>query len=264
MLPNSLRGSYTIYKEDTDSVATWLASTAKQCGYPLDYLTRPKDDLASQKGSRLKGKAHELAKTAASAKIGSSGSTTYTIAVKDFIPLAEYIVVFRDPPVRVPSSLVHVLDRAIALRREHISWLNEFGRTSRGNGHILFLGILEQVREILVPRIHSGTSIDPIPRPSVNLESGTTSRAHSLNLSANLALYAARDKYSDPASILDPFRLLTEVNDQARYQAATGEQYLPVQCLSTDNELLLDSLWRLCRLLNSLVNDKTNTAVELL
>jgi hypothetical protein len=46
---------------------------------------------------------------------------TYTIAIKDFVSLAEYIVAFQKPPVKVPSSFVSVLDRAIALRRKHNS-----------------------------------------------------------------------------------------------------------------------------------------------
>jgi hypothetical protein len=33
-----LKSSYKQYKEDTDAVATWLATTAKKCGYAVDLL----------------------------------------------------------------------------------------------------------------------------------------------------------------------------------------------------------------------------------
>jgi hypothetical protein len=39
MLPSFLKRTYAIYKEDTVSVASWLASTARRCGYSLDLLS---------------------------------------------------------------------------------------------------------------------------------------------------------------------------------------------------------------------------------
>lgn len=39
MLPSFLKGTYAIYKEDTDSVASWLAATARRGGYSLDLLS---------------------------------------------------------------------------------------------------------------------------------------------------------------------------------------------------------------------------------
>ncbi|KAK6002801.1 hypothetical protein QM012_001551 [Aureobasidium pullulans] len=102
MLPNSLGGSHTIYKEDTNSVATWPASTARKFSYVPSPLKGSGDNQTSQETPRPKGKARKLAKAAISNEGESStysqqtGSTTYTIAIRDFIPLAEYIVAMDD------------------------------------------------------------------------------------------------------------------------------------------------------------------------
>ncbi|KAH0398678.1 hypothetical protein KCU89_g6990, partial [Aureobasidium melanogenum] len=246
MLTDSLRGSYTIYKEDTDSVAAWLASTAKQCGYPLDLLTTPGGDLPSQKGSRMKGKARKLAKTATSTNGGSSesarsGPTTYTIAIKDFIPLAEHIFAYQKPPVKIPSAFIKSLDRAIALRQKHNSWFKDVGRSSEGDGHTFFLGVLEQVREILkrcmppdmaIEPMPPDMAIDPMPRTLAVLNADATSRTHICNAFMDLSLNDIRDKYSDLASILKNSKLLTKFDDEARYRIENfmmaEEQYLAV------------------------------------
>ncbi|KAG9714423.1 hypothetical protein KCU73_g16216, partial [Aureobasidium melanogenum] len=259
---DSLRGSYTIYKEDTDSVAAWLASTAKQCGYPLNLLTRPGDNLSSQKRSKLKGKALQLAKTATSTKDESpestarSGSTTYTIAIKHFIPLAEHIVAYQTPPVKVPTTLVKSLDRAIALRQKHNSWFDDVGRNPKGNGHTYFLAVLEQVREILRRCMPRDTAIDLMPQPLAGLNADAISRTHICNASMDLSLNDIRDKYSDLASLLKNSKLLTKFDDEARYRVenfmVAEEQYLAVHCLSTDINLIIQSTLRLCRLLGLL------------
>jgi len=127
MLPSFLKGTYAIYKEDTDS----SASTARRCGYSLDLLSTVAGDTPSQKASKKKKKKKKNGKASSTADappVEDNGTVpaaakpvTYTIAIKDFVSLAEYIVAFQKPPVRVPSSFVSVLDRAIALRRKHNS-----------------------------------------------------------------------------------------------------------------------------------------------
>lgn len=279
MLPNSLRGSYTIYKEDTDSVATWLASTARRCGYPLDLLTTLGENAVSQKASRLKGKARKLAKAAASTKgegpeIAGSGSTTYTIAIKDFIPLAEHIVAYQKPPVKVPSAFVRSLDRAIAFRQKHNLWFKDIGRSSRGDGHTFFLGILEQVRKTLRSRMPSDTVNDMMTRSATESKSETTSRAHIGNAFGGLTLDVTSDRFSDSASTPDNPQAPIEVNDGAHYQAErlqkAEEQYLAAHCLLIDLDSIrehIKSIWRLYR--DRLIDlhaasITTNTAVELI
>jgi hypothetical protein len=137
MLPSFLQGTYAIYKEDTDYVASWLASTARRCGYSLDLLSNVAWEVSAQKVSKKKKKKNSKAPTLVDTLTtqGQSSATTlatpviYTIAVKDFVTLAEYIVAFQEPPVEVPFSFVSVLDRAIALRRKHNSWFSDAGRS---------------------------------------------------------------------------------------------------------------------------------------
>ncbi|KEQ58310.1 uncharacterized protein M437DRAFT_59780 [Aureobasidium melanogenum CBS 110374] len=279
MLPNSLRGSYTIYKEDTDSVATWLASTAKQCGYALDCLTRPGDDLSSQKGPRLKGKARKLAKAATSAKSKSSestahsGSTTYTIAVKDFIPLAEYIVAFQRPPVRIPSSFVRVLDRAIALRRKHNSWFSNAEKCSKDDGHNFFLGVLERVRETLKSRMPSDTVDDRMTRRPVGSTTKSSDKGHIDNAFAALSLEEPGDEFLDAPPPEKVTGIPVKLDDNSRYEAErlqqAEEQYLAAHCLLADVNAIracIKSLWIMYR--NGQIDLQsasitTNTAVEL-
>jgi hypothetical protein len=101
MLPIPLLGIYRQYKQDTDSVAFWLASTAKSCGYPADLLSDPILQSAgakqAPKSGRLKCKARAKARAAGGAKTApqpestDKKSTKYIIAIKDFLPLANFI-----------------------------------------------------------------------------------------------------------------------------------------------------------------------------
>lgn len=70
MLPAPLVSVYQQYKQDTDSVASWLASTAKACGYPADLL--------KPVGQAKKKAKHKHKNT----------SSKYVVALKDFVPLA--------------------------------------------------------------------------------------------------------------------------------------------------------------------------------
>jgi hypothetical protein len=85
---------HTSYKDDTNHVASWLATTTKRCGYPSDLLTSIAAKKDVQTASKLKGRARKLARDAA--KVASSkqpalqskdethAKKAYTIARKDF------------------------------------------------------------------------------------------------------------------------------------------------------------------------------------
>ncbi|PYI18955.1 hypothetical protein BO99DRAFT_459826 [Aspergillus violaceofuscus CBS 115571] len=167
---NFMTSSYLQYKSDTDAVATWLVATAKSCGFPVDTLgasantTSPPSTEPTGPSKRLKGKARKLAREAAT-KAASSGSHSTTsqnakhiLALKDFVDLAEYIAASTKPVVRVPASFVAVLDRAISVRREHGNKARAKGPASlesreSSDRHEYFIGILEQVRQALQPRM---------------------------------------------------------------------------------------------------------------
>lgn len=175
MLPDFLRSGYKTYKADTDAVATWLALQAKQCGYAADLLDQtstpsaPSAPSASvQSSGRLKGKARKQA----NGNVGpgpknvdkpgqekTSTGPTYTIKIKDFLILAEYICASTKPVARVPVAIVKALNRAIKLRREHYSKATQSsegtdnGVAKEDTAHLHFLGVLEKTHEILRPRM---------------------------------------------------------------------------------------------------------------
>src|SRR5271155_3659171 len=100
MLPDFLFSTYKQYKADTDKITTWLAETAKKCGYksPFSDPKAPGESVADQRGKppKLKGRARKLARDAAAAaekKTPASSAadaneiakeTKYTVPVREF------------------------------------------------------------------------------------------------------------------------------------------------------------------------------------
>ncbi|KAL2816714.1 hypothetical protein BJX63DRAFT_430095 [Aspergillus granulosus] len=138
-----LTSSYLQYKADTDAVAKWLAATAKSCGFPIDSLEAPLTNTGRSKApKRLQSKATKYSGDSActpQTKKAPALSSKHTIALRDFVSLADYIAASTKPTVSVPASFVAVLDRAI-----------------------LFIGILEHVRQTLRPRMSSENVKDPL------------------------------------------------------------------------------------------------------
>ncbi|KAB5515016.1 hypothetical protein GE09DRAFT_1264139 [Coniochaeta sp. 2T2.1] len=156
MQPLPLASAYRQYKEDTDFVASWLASTARACCYPADLLATPSAPSARAAPSkRPKGKSKK--KGTASSRAAAAAETTpaapkYTVAIKDFITLAEHIA-FREPAATVPSLFSDSINRLIKLR----SFIPEGMATQDGSPDYnspqkpyCFLGVLERVREVLM------------------------------------------------------------------------------------------------------------------
>ena len=182
MLPSLLTDTYRRYKQDTNDIATWLATTAGRFGFSMDLLTSNETSKV-QKSQRLKGKARNKAKKAAKGNTVSPSEPPsitlpkYTIGVKDFVTLAEYLAPKAD--VRVPARLWASMERAIRLRRTHNDYhaLQQANDTKPGNdeGHYYFLGILEKVRDVLKPRYQAGPvqrqdSLTTVPDPDKEIE----------------------------------------------------------------------------------------------
>ncbi|KAI4190031.1 MAG: hypothetical protein L6R41_001050 [Letrouitia leprolyta] len=176
MFPEFLQSSFKRYKQDTDTVATWLASKAKQHGFPVDQPLGSSSVQPNGTSKRLKGKARKQAKEAASQPggkqnaSGSSAKQRYTIKIKDFIALAEFIAGKTNPVIRVPVALVQALDRAIALRAQHSDYSrenkadeNQEARIAADASHSYFLGVLDRVREVLRPRMPAATEKETHP-----------------------------------------------------------------------------------------------------
>lgn len=110
MLPDFLFSTYKQYKTDTEKITTWLAETAKKCGYtsPFSDPKAPGESVAGQHGKplKLKGRARKLAREAAAAEKKTPASsaadgneiakeTKYTIPVREFEVMAEHMANLR-------------------------------------------------------------------------------------------------------------------------------------------------------------------------
>lgn len=158
MLPSYLSSSYQQYKQDTDAIAAWLASTARRCGYPVDLLQPASaKDQPPPRSRRLKGKARKQAKAAGKSSNQAPEQTTkgpsYIIAINDFVTLAEFIAGSKKPRVKVPSTVATVLDRAIDVRKKHAQSLPAQQDEDEDKRHSYFVGVLERVQDILKPYI---------------------------------------------------------------------------------------------------------------
>ncbi|KAJ3517953.1 hypothetical protein NM208_g14631 [Fusarium decemcellulare] len=186
MLPDHLVDVYQSYKKDTDSVASWLASTAKACGYSL---SKPKG------AGRLKGKARKEAQK--QQKPNQQTSADYIIAIQDFIPLAEHIRASTKPVISVPISFTQTIDRVIRVRSSFSLKLAKQGTVLDAEAdatHCFFVQVLEEVREILRPCMAAETQTSP-----------AESRAEGpKNKFAALNVYEPSDKFLDAPDISRP------------------------------------------------------------
>lgn len=166
MVPPPLLSIYRQYKHDTDFVASWLATTARTYGYPAHLLTNlnASSSTPHQPSTRLKGKARKEAKKNNNvSKIATAATEAkkYTVAIKDFIPLAEFIA-SHQPAVPVPDTFAAALNKVIELRTRFSTQLQEevkHGRSSRvDESHSYFVGILKRVRDSLKPRMSTEAS----------------------------------------------------------------------------------------------------------
>ncbi|KAI1370177.1 hypothetical protein F4677DRAFT_451646 [Hypoxylon crocopeplum] len=204
MLPTSLVSSYQQYKNDTDSIAAWLASTAKSCGYSSDIL--PTNPVV--KGTaRLKDACQTPANPASVRK--------YIIKVKDFVPLAEFVASNRD--VSVPHSLFTTLHRVVAARGGFGGKLAEKGAVTdevSDAKHGYFVSVLEKVEEALKPRMKPGMTATP-PVPS-NDSSGADATDDFFNQFAALKVYEPSEDFLNAPDIERPKAL---ESDDVAYEA---------------------------------------------
>jgi hypothetical protein len=120
---------------DRDSIAQWLASTARK----HDYVS-PRSRNARESGGT------------------SQGRPTYTVAIKEWTTLAEFIAGLTDPPVNVPGQLAMLLDTTISLRESYSNSTSDFHEDSNAkqesdSSHAFFLGVLKKVRDTLSSRL---------------------------------------------------------------------------------------------------------------
>lgn len=146
MLPESLKNAFQLYKRDTNAIATWLANTANNNGHRV-YEN-------GEKTSGRKGKVKNKLKAATSPDeeaISSDKKKRYLLPLRDFIPLATFIASVK-PQIRVPLFMAVTIDRVIEVRKTvtRIMGTKEDDDTEESTAnHLHFVGVLEQVRNIL-------------------------------------------------------------------------------------------------------------------
>ena len=263
MLPPFLKSSYKTYKDDTNAVASWLALTAKQCGYPVDLLSTAKgpDSRATQATSgRLKGKARKAAKDAAqnepaqATSSASAKSPRYIIKIKEFITLAEYVSAHEKPPVRVPHGLTKTLHRAISLRKKHGELKQDasVSTTHSDEKHGYFLGVLERVMEILKPRMPSSLADDTLTWPESDVGSQTQDQEDAGGLGN---MFNGMDIEEPSPAFLDAPDIKREAKKDSRDEptfeaesaASEEEECMALHCLFQDIKQIrwwVKQLWR--------------------
>ncbi|RKK24752.1 hypothetical protein BFJ66_g2373 [Fusarium oxysporum f. sp. cepae] len=115
MLPGKLVVALQRYKEDTNSVAAWLASTAKHYGYKSQAAGPNAKDAQQKTSGRLKGKALKEAKSQPNGTKNGTGQK-YIVGLNDYVPMAEDIARHRKPTIPVPMSFVSTINRVIDRR----------------------------------------------------------------------------------------------------------------------------------------------------
>ncbi|KAG6000820.1 hypothetical protein E4U21_004963 [Claviceps maximensis] len=205
MLPSALVSTYQQYKEDTNSIAAWLASTAKAAGFPADLLS-PASPKAS---TRLKGKARQNAKKKAAASpappSAAQKQSTYIIRIKDFVKLAEHIA---SKAVAVPPEFSKTIQRVIAARSGFGAKLQEHGQVLPdlpAAQHTHFVRVLEKVRQILSPLLPTEKS-DETPSENSELR----------NRFASLAVFEPSSEFLKAADFERPAK---PQNDTNRYES---------------------------------------------
>ncbi|KAK3364623.1 hypothetical protein B0T25DRAFT_599001 [Lasiosphaeria hispida] len=102
-------------------VASWLATTAKGCRYPSDLLVAAGLAEAPYKKPKTRGRAGKKPKPRKTALAAAVDAVKkYTVAIKDFIPLADYIA-SRKPPITVPDSVAATINRVIQASQDTAS-----------------------------------------------------------------------------------------------------------------------------------------------
>ncbi|KAK3368566.1 hypothetical protein B0H63DRAFT_504340 [Podospora didyma] len=138
MLPASLKSIYQQYKADTDAVATWLATTAKQHGYTTIGNGPPAGG-----SKRPKGKARKAVQPKLQVQPASWAATT---EVKNKIQ-------------QLPEYFAVAIERVIWVRKtfsQRLAAANARVNTASDGRHNYFVGVLESVRDCLKPLVEAG------------------------------------------------------------------------------------------------------------
>ena len=216
MLPDFLFSTYKQYKTDTDKITTWLAETAKKCGYksPSSDPKAPGENVADRNGKppKLKGRARKLARDAAAAeKVTPASSaadtnekakeTKYTVPVREFEVMAGHIAKSQDASLKIPRGFINLMKRCIKTRRGTSDWfqenvpvtaVEELDSTDR---HLHFADVLQRTLQALLPveELRKGDG-----KQSTDLSGAEPAKGDLANAFSLLKVDEAEDEDFDP------------------------------------------------------------------
>lgn len=222
MVAAGLRSTYHQYKQDTDVVASWLASSAIQSGY-----SGPLNGSANSPAiKKLKGRARMEAKKklAKAAAASASSKRKHVIAIEDFVPLAEHVAdKVASAALAVPEFFSAALNRVIESRRRFSAILQRFRSFQDVAGdsqHAYFISVLEKVREIFMSHIGSFDTSglrSALPTDDVKNDDKHNARLRTGNMFESLSVYEPSDEFlSAPDAVfpsLDDVQYAAEEED---------------------------------------------------
>jgi hypothetical protein len=229
MLPDFLFSTYKQYKTDTDKITTWLAETAKKCGYksPSFDPKAPGENVANRNGKppKLKGRARKLARdaaaTAAAAEKMTPASSTanandkaeetkYTVPVREFEVMAEHIAKSQDASLKIPRGFINLMKRCIKTRRGTSDWfqenvpvtaVEELNSTDR---HLHFANVLQRTLQTLLPVEELRKGDGTTGKQSTGLSGAEPVKGDLANAFNLLKVDEAEDEDFDPLTALVP------------------------------------------------------------
>jgi hypothetical protein len=160
------------------------------------------------------------------------------VATKDFISLANFIAGYTKPPVAVSTSLAATLDRAISVRKVHQA-AHKRGisgpeaatdQTKANERHSHFVGILEEVRIILRPKM----SVEAQELTKVSVQSAAERSGKTIaNMFESLKLEEPSEEFLN-ASAVAPTSTSKEPQYEVEPIHELSEVYLAIHCLFED------------------------------
>ncbi|KAI9148179.1 hypothetical protein HJFPF1_12005 [Paramyrothecium foliicola] len=185
MLPGFLKHSYKQYKEDTARLGAWLVVVAKKCGH--EPITLP-DETSSKSNANDNDKARTRSSGA-----GLVQPTTYRVGTRELLRLARLVAA---SSTTAPISILAVTRRAIALRKNVMSWFLKRGKFGSNKKHAHFIEVLEEICEVLEwqkPKTSTrATDNDTPPKPTTSLNN-TNDKQPWLNQFATLTMEETED-----------------------------------------------------------------------
>ncbi|KAG5298448.1 hypothetical protein I7I48_07896 [Histoplasma ohiense] len=224
MLPEFLQSSYTRYKADTNSFATWLLETADRCGYRPPALSAT---LSTEEKGKGKGKRDDL----------DAGPLHYSATTKDLQKLAEVVA---SSAVAVPMSVLAIVKRAIKLRKSVTSWFLGQGDSADNKRHAHFITVLEQICETLEWKTNQPSKRDARqPPPTSEAQSDDADADRFLNKFAVLTVEEPQDTAAQTQSTPAESKKIVSVtvveeDDNEAVDSYFGPLFFKTFCLLQD------------------------------